>query len=183
MSIALQDKPTQKLICVDNNGKATGKIIDRKSAHSTPGVKHLAIQILVFNSKKELVLHERPNKKVGGGVLDAPTTHILEGEKPTDAALRCLKNEYGITDKPPIQILEGYTYDRDYGDGSCENEFCLAAFTRYSGKITPNKEEVIRMVNINAEQVAKEIELDSNHYPVWFGKTVAIVKRHNPELF
>ena len=57
------------MICVNPDGRQTGRVVDRKTAHTSPGVKHLAIQILVFNSKKEMILQERPMRKVGGGAL------------------------------------------------------------------------------------------------------------------
>lgn len=180
----LQDNPTQQVICVDAMGKETGKTIDRKTAHTTPGVKHLAIQILVFNSKNELILHRRPMKKVGGGVLDAPTTHVLAGERPIESARRCLMNEYGIKDKQiPISVLKGYSYEKDYGDGSCENEYCLAAFVVYDGKIVPNKEEVVELANVPSGKVAEEIDSGKGNYPPWFKETVSCVREQRQKFF
>ncbi|HLC93227.1 MAG TPA: NUDIX domain-containing protein [archaeon] len=178
MTTGLLDNPTQKLIRVDSSGAETGSVIDRKSAHTTPGLKHLAIQVLVFNSKKELVLHERPLKKVGGGVLDAPTTHVLSGETKEQAALRCLKNEYGIP-SAEVKILSGYSYEKDYGDGSCENEYCIAAFASYSGKIIPDKEHAHKIVNVSAKKVLQELESGSSKYPVWFKETIELVKKNS----
>ena len=172
----LEDNPTQKLICVDADGKETGRIVDRKTAHTAPGVKHLAIQILVFNSKGELILHERPHRKVGGGVLDAPTTHVLAGEKPSAAAVRCLKNEYGISARIDIRVLKGFAYEHEYDDGSCENEFCLAAFAIYDGKISPNKKEVIKVVHMATKEALQELVVRPENFPVWLKDTVRIVK-------
>jgi len=174
-SKGLEDKPAQKLICVDSDGKGSGRIIDRRSAHTTPGTKHLAIQVLVFNEKNELMLHERPLKKVGGGVLDAPTTHILAGETKEQSALRCLADEYGITQKIPVKILSGYSYEKDYGDGSCENEYCIAAFALYVGKITPDKEHAGKIVALAARDVLFELSTNPSRYPVWFAETVKTV--------
>lgn len=173
MSAGLLDKPSQKLTCVDSSGRETGEVIDRRSAHTSPGVKHLAIQVLVFNDKKELVLHERPLKKVGGGVLDAPTTHVLHGESKEEAARRCLKAEYGIEGEIPVKILGGFSYEKDYGDGSCENEYCIAAFVEFGGEISPDKEHSDKIDNVSAKKVSAS--LGSGKYPVWFGETVRIV--------
>ncbi len=177
MSVGLLDKPTQQLICVDSKGKELGKVVDRKSAHTAPGIKHLAIQVLVFNSKNELILHERPRQKVGGGVFDAPTTHILDGETKEAAALRCMKDEYGISGKVDVKVLGGFSYEKDYGDGSCENEFCLAAYATYDGEIVPNNEHAGKILNVPAKKVSKELSSGSAQYPVWLKGTLEIVMK------
>ena len=182
MSTALEDNPNQKMILVDAKGKPTGKIASRKACHTSPGIKHLAIQVLVFNPKNELVLHERPAKKVGGGVLDAPTTHVLNGETPEKAAMRCLKDEYGIA-KADVEVLGGFSYEKDYGDGSCENEFCLAAYVVFSGTIKPNAEHAGKIFNVPARKVVAELKSNPEKYPVWFKETVEIVKKSAKNKF
>jgi isopentenyl-diphosphate delta-isomerase len=175
MGKGLFENPNQKLICVDNVGRPTGRIVDRKTAHTPPGIKHLAIQVLVFNSKKELVLHKRPIVKIGGGALDSPTTHVLEGETPMSAASRCIRKEYGIIESSPIKILSGFSYEKDYGDGSCENEYCLVAFTVYDGPITPDKDQVPMVAKLSAKKVVAE-PATSSKYPIWFYKSMELVK-------
>lgn len=177
MSEGLSDNPTQQLVCVDSRGKENGRFVDRKTGHTAPGIKHLAIQVLVFNSSGDLVLHERPLKKVGGGVLDAPTTHILKGETKEESALRCLRNEYGISGKVDVKILGGYSYEKDYADGSCENEYCVAAFAVYDEKIIPNAEHTGKVFFIPAKSVLRELDSGSKSYPVWFRETIEIVKK------
>ena len=177
MSAGLSDNPHQQLILVDAAGKELGRTIDRKSAHTTPGRKHLAIQVLVFNSGNELVLHERPLKKVGGGVLDAPTTHVLKGEGTEQAARRCLRDEYGIAAKIPLVILGGCSYEKDYGDSSCENEFCLAAYCVYAGAIKPRAEHAPAVMAVSAKEVLMGINSGSAKYPVWLKETVGIVAK------
>lgn len=176
MGIGLQDNPDQKLICVDASGKETGRIVDRKTAHTAPGVKHLAIQILLFNSKKELILQERQITKVGGGTLDVPTTHVLLGEKPIESAARCLENEYGIKETPDIKVLDGFSYRNEYHDGTCENEYCLAAFAVYDGPIMPNKREVERIVRLPMPEVMRELITRPENFTVWLKETVRIVR-------
>lgn len=166
---------SQNLICVDYSGRETERIIDRKTAHTSPGIRHLAIQIVVFDSDNEIILHERPFEKVGGGVLDAPTTHVLQGETPVQAAHRCLKNEYGIA-KAEISIVGGFAYEKDYGNGSCENEFCLAAFALYDGKIIPDKQEVVRIVRLPATEVVQELVMRPENFPPWLKGTMGLVK-------
>lgn len=171
MGASLEDKPNQMLRCVDQRGNETHRTIDRRSAHTLPGVKHLAIQIMVFNSRKELILHERPARKVGGNVMDCPSTHVLSGESTIDAAYRCLRDEYGITERPEIKVLDGYSYEKDYGDGSCENEFCLALLVVYDGKVQ-STEEAQLISNVPARKVLEELRLTPERYPPWFKESV-----------
>src|SRR3989344_4150383 len=173
---ALEDNPRQKLLCVDAKGVKTGRIIDRKTGHTAPGVKHLAIQELVFKPESELILHERPLKKVGGGVLDAPTTHVLSHETPEKAALRCLKDEYGIKGVKP-SVLKGFSYEKDYNDGSCENQFCLAAFIVFGGRVKANEEHTGAIAVKPAKDVLEELASSPERFPVWFRKTAEIVAK------
>jgi len=175
MNEKLMDKPNQVMKLVDSNGKETNETLDRKSCHMTPGMKHLAIQVLLFNGSNELILHERPLNKVGNGGLDSPTTHILYGETSEESTKRCLKDEYGINEKIPITVLSGFSYEKDYGDGTCENEFCLAAFANYEGQINHNEEHTQKVIFVSAKKVLEEIKSDK--YPVWFKETVRIVSK------
>lgn len=175
MASPLDDRPNQNLICVDRNGNATGQIIDRRSAHTTPGTKHLAVQVIVFDGNGNIILHERPARKVGGNTLDAPTTHVLVGETPEKAALRCVTNEYKI--KPAgIIMLGGVAYDKDYKDGSCENEYLLAAYTVYNGPKINGSEEAPTIHYIKAAKVLDALRSNPQKYTVWFGMVVDIVR-------
>ena len=176
MSSPLDDRPNQKLICVDRSGNETGQIIERRNAHTAPGTKHLAIQVIVFDGKGNMILHERPARKVGGNTFDAPTTHVLAGETPDKAARRCVINEYNI--KPTeINMLGGVSYEKDYLDGSCENEYLLAAYTVYAGSKIKGSEEAPKIHYVKAGTVLKELKSNPQKYAAWFGMIVDIVWR------
>ncbi|VVB98724.1 Isopentenyl-diphosphate Delta-isomerase [uncultured archaeon] len=177
MSQGLMDNPDQKLIAVDSRGRQKGTLVSRFEAHVSPGIKHLAIQILLFGDNNEIILHERPMHKVGGGVLDAPTTHVLHGETPEKAALRCLRDEYGITKRVELKVLEGFSYEKDYGDGSCENEYCLAAFAAYGGPIMPNNDHALSIISMPAKEFLEGLSSEPDKYPIWLHRTVNIVLR------
>ncbi len=175
MSSPLDDRPNQKLICVDRNGNETGQIIERRSAHTAPGTKHLAIQVIVFDGKGNMILHERPSHKVGGNTLDAPTTHVLAGETPEKAALRCVANEYNL--KPAeIIMLGGVSYEKDYHDGSCENEYLLAAYTVYTGPKINGSEDAPTVHYIKASKVLEDLKSSPKKYAAWFGMVVDIIR-------
>lgn len=174
----MEEKGSQKMVVVDAEGKPTGKIALRSEAHKSPGMKHLAIQVLLFNGKTELILHYRHGRKIGGNVLDAPTTHVLADETPDDAAWRCIRDEYSIKEKIPLKILGGFSYEKDYGDGTCENEYCLVAKADYSGKIKLNEKEAVGgIILMPFGQAKKEVKENPKKFPVWFLKSFEIAEK------
>jgi len=157
------------MIAVNSNGIPTGKIVSRKLAHSSPGVKHLAIQVLLFNNKKQLILHKRSSKKIGGGTYDTPVTHILKGETRNKATRRALKAEYGVSEKVSLKWFGSFSYKEDYGDGTCENEFGFVSVTVYDGEILPNLQEMeSKLVFKKLEEIFEDLQKDPSKYPIWF---------------
>ena len=170
-------KGSQMLFVVDEKGKPGGKFVQRGDAHSTPGVKHLAFAILVLNSKKEFVLHKRPERKVGGNALDTPVSHILANETRNEAMWRCLNEEYGIGEHVPLVHFDGFSYYKDYKDGTCENEFCLVSIAPYSGKIKPNEKEAEKIGFFPARKALQEIKKNPDKYTIWFVKAIELLSK------
>lgn len=170
----MDEKERQLLIMVDDRGRPTKGYIERWKAHLFPGIKHLAVQVLVFDAAKRLVLHHRNPVKIGGQVLDAPTTHVLRGENYESAARRCLKNEYGITAALPLTLVGGFSYGtRKDEEGRCEDEYCAVMYCQYAGRIVPNHEEAVGKVERRPfEQILKDIAKEPENYPAWFFKSV-----------
>ncbi len=171
-------KGSQRLYVCDEHGKTTGEIVERWKAHVTPGVKHLAIEVLVLNDRNEFVLHKRPARKVGSGLLDTPVSHILEGETQEQAINRMLKEEYGITVKK-IEHFGGFSYEKQYSDGTCENEFLLVSIARYDGEFKPNPKEVIGgLTFLPMKNALKEVTKFPEKYEVWFKKSVEFLAKN-----
>lgn len=174
MPITLEDKADQMLICVDASGKPNGNSINRKLAHTAPGVKHLAIQVIVFDKNGNIILHNRPSRKVGGSTIDSPTTHVLVNETPMVSGMRCLNDEYKISDAK-ITVLGGFSYEKIYDDGSCENEFCLAAYAICGeSEIRPTK-EAPKIVKMNVGDFIKDIKSKPENYAVWLPFSIGIL--------
>ncbi len=168
-------KGAQKLYISDEKGKTSGEIVERWKAHTAPGVKHVAFGVLVLNAKNEIVLHKRPTRKVGGGVLDIPVSHILEGETKEQAMNRCLKEEYGITAKH-FNHYQGFSYYEAYPDGTCENEYCLVSVIKHEGEFKPNPKEVEgEFVLLPAAKAVEEIKKNPQKYAIWFRKGIELL--------
>jgi isopentenyldiphosphate isomerase len=171
-------KGAQKLYVSDDKGNTTGEIVERWIAHSGKGVKHLAIEVLVLNGKNEFVLHKRPVRKVGGGLLDTPVSHILEGETHEQAINRMLKEEYGITVRN-LEHFGGFSYEKQYSDGTCENEFLLVSIAKYNGEFKPNPKEVIGgLTFLPAKNALKEVTHFPEKYEVWFKKSIEFLAKN-----
>ncbi|MBN2067102.1 MAG: NUDIX domain-containing protein [Candidatus Diapherotrites archaeon] len=178
MNKKLLDRAKQKLRVTDSSGNETGKTVERAKAHACPGVKHLAFLVFVVNGSNEFVLHKRIAKKVGSNLLDSPVSHVLANETLVQAVHRCLKHEYGISEKLEIKKLGGFSYEKDYGDGTCENEYCLVLSVNYSGGIKPNPEEMEGAVML---MPVPEAVSDSKNCPekfeVWFNLAIPIFEK------
>lgn len=171
-------KANQTLYVATPSGKRTGAKVKRWHAHTTPGVKHLAFAVLVLNGKNEFVLHKRPARKVGGGVLDTPVSHVLAGETKEQAMKRCLREEYGFTPRA-FTHFGGFSYEEHYADGTCENEFCLVSVTTHKSKFKPNAKEVSgKLVLLSARKALAEIKKKPKHYAVWFRLAIRLLAKN-----
>jgi len=172
----LLDRAEQPMVAVDDGGNPTGEIVKRSAAHSSPGVKHLAFLVFVINSRKGLVLHRRHSGKIGGNTIDAPVSHVLHGETLEEAVHRCLKDEYGIREKLPLLNLGGFSYEKDYGDGTCENEYCLALVVEYDGALVPNPKEIEGgLIFLPAKEAVADSRKNPEKYAVWFNRAAEIL--------
>jgi isopentenyldiphosphate isomerase len=138
----------------------------------------LAFAILVLNGKNEFVLHKRPRRKVGGGVLDTPVSHVLAGETKEQAMRRCLKEEYGFAPRK-FTHFGGFSYEEHYPDGMCENEYCLVSVTRHKGKFKPNPREVEgKLVFLKAKKALAAIRAKPKRYTVWFRLAIKLLAKN-----
>lgn len=175
MNQKLEDRAKQKMRMADAKGKETGEIAERWLCHQSPGKKHLAFLVFVINEKKEFALHRRHSSKVGENRLDSPVSHVLAEETLEEAVHRCLEHEYGISQELPIENYGGFSYEKDYGDGTCENEYCLVLSVEHGGKLLPNKDEIEGEI---ALMPIKKAMIESKQAPelfeVWFNLAIPV---------
>lgn len=174
----LIDRAQQKLFIVDDEGQRTGEIVERWKAHTAPGVRHLAVGILVYNKNNEIILHKRLNTKVGGNTIDYPVSHVLQGETIEEACWRCLKHEYGIEERLPLTELFGFPYNYNYDDGTCENEYLLVFKIVYGGNIIPNTSEMEKdLITTSLHALIEDGEKNPDKYSIWFLHTFLHLKK------
>lgn len=86
---------------LDEGGHKTGTILDRRTIHAKQ-LWHEVVNVWIVNSKSEILMQLRaPGVDLSPNVWDVTVgTHLRLRETPTDAALRCLTSELGLSFAP-----------------------------------------------------------------------------------
>ena len=122
---------------VNEKGKIIGKA-PRSICHSNKNYLHPVVHLHVLNSRGEIYLQKRPMHKIQPGKWDtAVGGHISFGEDLETVLKREAFEEIGITDFQP-KLLANYIWESDI-----ERELVFCFITKYDGKITISKEELI----------------------------------------
>ncbi len=153
------------VILVDKNDKKIGEE-EKIKAHQN-GALHRAFSVLVFNSKKEMILQKRSLSKYHGGGLWTNTccSHPFPGEKTKCAAHRRLNEEMGFNTS--LLKIFSFTYKAEIED-LIEHEFDHVFVGTYDGEIFPNKEEVDDIRFMNIKDIREDIHKNAHLYTPWF---------------
>ena len=132
----------QIILVSDNQGNFTGEYIPKKVGHTGEGKRHLAITVLIYNNRDQVLLQKRKHK-VFDDIWDITgATHPLHledrDETLEEATLRCLKREYDI-DKVTLKNLGSFNYFAKYGE-LCEHEHCYLLTGEYNDLVELNPE-------------------------------------------
>jgi isopentenyldiphosphate isomerase len=131
----------QTLLLADQDGRFTGEYIAKELAHRGDGRRHLAIAVLLYNSKDEVLLQRRRHR-IFDDLWDLTgATHPLHREDGSDetfeqAGARCLEVEYDLHGVA-LETVGAFNYFARYGE-LCENEHCALLLGAYSGPLRLN---------------------------------------------
>ncbi len=164
-------QPDQTILVADKNGRHTGEYVKKEVAHTGRGKRHLAISVLLYNNKKQVLLQKRKHK-IHNDIWDLTgSTHHLHrrdgtNETTEEATYRCLEQEYGIFAKIPLKVLGGINYFA--ADGKfCENEHDIIVAGEYSGEIKPNRDVHYDYQWVEFEDFLKDIVTNPKKYAPW----------------
>ena len=167
----------QIILACDDNGKFL-EYIPKEIGHRGEGRRHLAITVLLYNSKNQVLLQKRKHQ-IFDGIWDIGATHPLhlEGrdESLEEAAKRCVKDEFGI-DNIDFENLGAFNYfakDKD----NCENEHCLLLVGQYDGEVSLNQEAGYEYKWMEKGEFLKDMEQNPQNYSAWVNKALKIFER------
>ena len=154
------------VILVDSDDNAIGTM-EKMEAHQK-GVLHRALSVIVFNSRREILLQKRARKKYHSGGLWTNTccSHPIPGESMEEAARRTLRHEMGLDLRPSFAYA--FLYEAYLGSDLTEHEFDHV-FTATS-ELSPviNHEEVEDWKWIDVDTLRKDVEANPEMYSSWF---------------
>ncbi len=154
------------LILVDENDNQLG-LMEKIEAHEK-GLLHRAFSVFLFNSKGEMLIHQRAFSKYHSGGLwtNACCSHPRDQEKTIDAAHRRLEEEMGFDCE--IKEVFHFTYKSALDNGLTEHELDHVYIGEYEGEINPNPEEVESYKYISITDLTKDIQENPQGYTEWF---------------
>lgn len=161
----------EQLILVDKNDKEIG--IGEKMVVHKKALLHRAFSILIFNSRGEMLLQRRAEKKYHSGGLwaNACCGHPLAGEAIDKAAHRRLREEMGFDCE--LKELTAFVYRAELDNGLTEHEFDHVFFGSYDGEIMPNRDEVSEFLFMDTDELRADIEGKPEKYTPWFRIIIA----------
>ena len=177
----------QTILVSDKKGNHTGEYIDKDLAHTGNGKRHLAITVLLYNNRGQVLLQRRKHK-IHSNIWDLTGSthhlHISEGTNETteEATYRCLQKEFGIFKKIPLKILGGINYFAKDGK-FCENEYDVIVTGEYFGKIKPNRDVHFGYRWVSEKVFIADVSRSPNKYAPWAVKALdLIIKSKNDDF-
>lgn len=156
----------KEVILVDDNDVAIGSM-EKMLAHEK-ALLHRAFSVFIFNSRGEMLLQQRADKKYHSAGLwtNACCSHPAPGEDTGEAAARRLKEELGFT--TPLHKAFSFTYRTDFDNGLTENEFDHVYTGIYDGQIIADIDEVQSYRYMPLEKIEEKIKNEPDIFTSWF---------------
>lgn len=166
----------EKVILVDVQDNQLG-LMDKMEAHEK-GLLHRAFSVFVFNSKNELMLQQRSDKKYHSGGLWTNTccSHPRLGETLMEAAQRRMMEEMGFTCELSYEF--SFIYKAQLDNNLIEHELDHVFFGFYDGLPHLNTEEAKAWKYLSIDRIKNDIQKNPQHYTAWFKIIFNRVEKH-----
>lgn len=155
-----------KLILVNERDEPIGEM-EKMEAHHV-GALHRAFSVFIFDEKGRMLLQQRAKTKYHSPGLWTNTccSHPQPGEDTLQSATKRLKEEMGFETK--LSPLFTFTYRAEFENGLIEHEFDHVFVGTYSGKVSPNPDEVMSYRFQTIEEIASELKSHPGNFTAWF---------------
>ncbi|MCP9766705.1 isopentenyl-diphosphate Delta-isomerase [Lacihabitans sp. LS3-19] len=132
------------------------------------GLLHRAFSILVFNEKKEILIHQRAFSKYHSPGLWTNTCcgHPNEGESMESAVHRRLFEEMGFD--CDLKYSFTFRYLAKFDNGLTENEIDHVYTGEYNEDFTVNPDEVADYKWLSKSEIINQIAENPENFTVWF---------------
>jgi len=172
----------QVILACNDEGKFL-EYIPKEVGHKGSGRRHLAITVLLYNSKGQVLLQKRKHK-IFDNIWDITgATHPLHTENGDEsleeATWRALDREYGIKEQIPLKNLGFFNYFAKYR-GDCENEHCAIFIGEYNGTLNLNPEVGYEYKWVDKKEFLKDMDQNPQHYTPWAVEGVKLLKSRAP---
>ncbi len=169
----------QTILACDDNG-IFQEYIPKMVGHTGEGRRHLAITVLIYNSKGQVLLQRRKHK-VFDNIWDfTASTHPLhtnDGDESLEqATLRALKDEYGIREVRDLRVIGEFNYFAQI-DGLCENEHDHILVGEYDGEISLNPLHGYEAKWVDKQKVLQHMEANPDKYTAWAKESLKALKQ------
>ncbi len=166
----------QFVVLVDKNDRDLG-IMEKMKAH-IEGVLHRAFSIFIFNSKGELMIHQRALTKYHSPGLWTNTccSHPQLNQSVLDNAHTRLQEEMGFD----CGFSEAFTflYNAEVGQGLIEHEFDHVFIGISESQPNINPDEVESWKYMSMDDLRTDIKDNPAIYTVWFKIAFEEVSEH-----
>lgn len=154
------------VVLVDEEDKEIGAM-EKLQAHRE-GKLHRAVSVIIFNSKKQMLLQRRAEAKYhsAGAWSNACCSHPRPGETTLDAAKRRLYEEMGI--RCELQKMFDLTYDIPLHNNLTEHEFDHVYAGICNDIPLPDPSEVSEWKYADVAQIKEEMQQDPSRFSEWF---------------
>ncbi len=157
----------ERLILVDENDSVIG--YDTKAnCHKGEGILHRAFSIFILNSRGELLIQKRSNKKLlwPNYWSNSCCSHPRESETMEQAIKRRLYEELGLENE--LEFVFKFKYHVKYKDIGSEREICYVYIGYNNDLPVVNKNEISEYKYINKKDVFREISESPGIFTPWF---------------
>lgn len=176
----------QIILAVDEEGQFL-EYIPKKAGHTGLGKRHLAIAVILENSKGQILLQKRKHQIFDNLWDITGATHPLHkqtgDETLEEATRRCLIEEWGIRGIRDLREAGVFNYFAPYhpvpsgtGQGEfCENEHCYLLVGQYDGAIDLNPKMGYEYKWIDKNQFLKDLNSQPQNFTPWAVKSAEIL--------